>query len=101
MVDATAGSEIDWKASYFAALRERDVQSKFIDRLLNCIGAFSPEVRKHWDDERSKLSNALSCASPYCRRAFVPDHEEQIHCSDKCKPPGPPDPPYGGPKLKV
>lgn len=34
---------------------EIEQQSEFIDRLLNCIASFSPNVRYQWDDERKRV----------------------------------------------
>ena len=37
------------------------------------------------------------CGSPYCDKAFSTRDPMQMYCSEGCKPPGPPDPPPGGP----
>ena len=45
---------------------EIEQQSKFIDRLLNCIASFSPNVRYQWDDERKRVltKNCPDCGYP-------------------------------------
>ena len=37
------------------------------------------------------------CGSPYCDKRFSTRDSMQMYCSEGCKPPGPPDPPPGGP----
>lgn len=37
------------------------------------------------------------CGSPYCDKRFSTRDPMQMYCSEGCKPPGPPDPPPGGP----
>lgn len=62
-------------------------------RCIHCKAVFVPEPPEHHDCEKV-------CGSPYCQNTFVPTDSAQIYCSDGCKPPGPPDPPVGGPTRK-